>query len=145
MNHQLKTGSSFKFVSLSILAFGLIALVGCTELNDPYYSPPRGGYNDPYNHGYDRGYDRDYDHRDYDYHRDRELERERRETEHERQRLENERQRLEAERQHQNERQRVQERCPSGFQPSEQKCSPDERRRGCKDMRLPGGLGCVHR
>ncbi len=34
------------------------------------------------------------------------------------------------------------ERCPSGFSPSEQKCSVEERRRGCKDMRLPGGLGC---
>ncbi len=37
------------------------------------------------------------------------------------------------------------ERCPSGFRPSEQKCSVEERRRGCKDMRLPGGLGCVKR
>jgi hypothetical protein len=39
----------------------------------------------------------------------------------------------------------MQERCPAGFQPSEQKCSPDERRRGCKDIRLPSGLGCVKR
>lgn len=37
------------------------------------------------------------------------------------------------------------ERCPAGFSPSEQKCSPDERRRGCKDIRLPNGLGCVRR
>jgi hypothetical protein len=37
------------------------------------------------------------------------------------------------------------EECPAGFRPSEQKCSPEERRRGCKDMRLPGGLGCVRR
>ena len=37
------------------------------------------------------------------------------------------------------------EHCPSGFQPSEQKCTQDERRSGCKDIRLPGGLGCVHR
>ena len=37
------------------------------------------------------------------------------------------------------------ERCPAGFQPSENKCRPDERRHGCKDIRLPGGLGCVHR
>jgi hypothetical protein len=35
--------------------------------------------------------------------------------------------------------------CPSGFRPSEQKCSPAERLRGCKDMRLPSGLGCVKR
>lgn len=39
----------------------------------------------------------------------------------------------------------AQETCPSGFRPSEQKCSPEERRRGCKDMRLPNGLGCVKR
>jgi|GEM_PF-1601128 len=37
------------------------------------------------------------------------------------------------------------DRCPAGFQPSEQKCSPDERRRGCKDVRTPSGLGCVKR
>ena len=39
----------------------------------------------------------------------------------------------------------VRDECPSGFRPSEQKCSPDERRRGCKDMRMPSGLGCVRR
>jgi hypothetical protein len=38
-----------------------------------------------------------------------------------------------------------QDRCPAGFQPSEQKCSPRERERGCKDVRLPSGLGCVRR
>ena len=37
------------------------------------------------------------------------------------------------------------EHCPSGFQPSEQKCTQSERRNGCKDIRLPGGLGCVNR
>ena len=37
------------------------------------------------------------------------------------------------------------ERCPAGFQQSEQKCSQDERRRGCKDIRLPNGIGCVRR
>ena len=39
----------------------------------------------------------------------------------------------------------VQENCPPGFRPSEQKCSPEERRRGCKDMRMPNGMGCVRR
>lgn len=39
----------------------------------------------------------------------------------------------------------VQDHCPSGFSPSERKCSNEERRRGCKDMRLPSGLGCVKR
>lgn len=37
------------------------------------------------------------------------------------------------------------QRCPAGFQPSEQKCSPQERARGCKDIRLPNGQGCVSR
>jgi hypothetical protein len=40
---------------------------------------------------------------------------------------------------------RDEERCPAGFSPSERKCSPDERRRGCKDIRLNSGLGCVSR
>ena len=38
-----------------------------------------------------------------------------------------------------------QQTCPPGFRPSEQKCSPEERRRGCKDVRLSSGLGCVKR
>ena len=37
------------------------------------------------------------------------------------------------------------ETCPRGFSPSERKCTVEERRKGCKDMRLPNGLGCVHR
>src|SRR6187402_1555423 len=37
------------------------------------------------------------------------------------------------------------DRCPPGFSPSEQKCSQQERARGCKDIRLPSGLGCVNR
>lgn len=39
----------------------------------------------------------------------------------------------------------VQDRCPAGYTPSEQKCSQEERRRGCKDIRLNSGLGCVRR
>jgi len=39
----------------------------------------------------------------------------------------------------------VREQCPSGFRPSEQKCSPAERAKGCKDVRLSSGLGCVKR
>lgn len=42
-------------------------------------------------------------------------------------------------------RDRGDERCPQGFQQSEQKCSNEERRRGCKDMRLDNGIGCVKR
>ena len=37
------------------------------------------------------------------------------------------------------------ESCPAGFSPSEQRCSPEERRRGCKDIRMDSGLGCVKR
>jgi hypothetical protein len=34
------------------------------------------------------------------------------------------------------------ERCPQGFVPGNHRCSNDERRRGCKDMRMPGGTTC---
>ncbi|MEN9846366.1 MAG: hypothetical protein RIS36_1513 [Pseudomonadota bacterium] len=33
--------------------------------------------------------------------------------------------------------------CPRGFTPRERRCSDTERSRGCKDMRLPNGQGCV--
>lgn len=39
----------------------------------------------------------------------------------------------------------AQERCPAGFQQSERKCTQEERRRGCKDVRLSNGIGCVKR
>ena len=35
--------------------------------------------------------------------------------------------------------------CPPGFSPSDKKCSPNERKKGCKDVRLNSGLGCVNR
>jgi hypothetical protein len=123
-------------------------LSGCTNLNDPYgygggYNPPppppayyggapyyggSGGYygNDPYR-------------------------RERRDLERERERLEEERRRLEREKNAQpippayTRPAPPPDRCPPGFSPSEQKCSPEERRRGCRDMRMPSGLGCVDR
>lgn len=66
----------------------------------------------------------------------------------ERERLELERQRLEQERNNASLNRGPAgraESCPPGFRPSEQKCSPQERRRGCKDIRLPSGLGCVSR
>jgi hypothetical protein len=114
--------------------------VGCGNLNDPYgyggpYSPPppyyggSGGYygGDPYR-------------------------RERRDLERERERLEEERRRLERERDRQPAAPPVYtrpspppDRCPPGFSPSERKCTPEERRRGCRDMRMPSGLGCVDR
>lgn len=34
--------------------------------------------------------------------------------------------------------------CPAGFTPSEQRCSDQERRRGCRDQRVgPNRMGCV--
>jgi hypothetical protein len=74
------------------------------------------------------------------------MERERDAIERERDRLADERDRLSRERAAvPTQAPRVVESCPAGFSPSEQKCSSEERRRGCKDMRLPGGLGCVRR
>lgn len=129
----------------TLLAFSLIVatlvLAGCADFNTPY----GGGYNDPYypppprNDGY-------YGRRDYDHYKH-----EKRELERERDRLEEERERLEREREKASRPPppppppRREERCPSGFSPSERKCSKEERRRGCQDMRLPGGLGCVRR
>ncbi len=122
---------------------GFVGLTGCVDLNDPY-SP---GYGKSYDSGYyDDRHDSDWNDR-----------RERREIERERERLDRERDRLREEREREREHERNRreqerryqppppERCPSGFSPSEQKCSNEERRRGCKDMRLPGGLGCVRR
>ena len=131
-----------------VVPISLLALSGCSDLQNQPYSGPYGGYNnDPYYGRYD-GYN--------DYEKRREWEhrhRERHEIEKERERLEEERRRLEEERNRQISSPQVnqptsrpaQDRCPAGFQPSERKCSPEERRRGCKDIRLPSGLGCVRR
>ena len=119
----------------------MFTAVGCAELNDPYYSG--GGWNDPYaNDPYYR------DDRDRDRVRD-----ERRDLERERDRLEAERYRLEREREREASAPvysppppaRREDRCPPGFSPSERKCSQQERRNGCRDIRTPGGLGCVSR
>ncbi len=123
---------------------------GCAGLNDGFGGGYNGGgYNSGYYGGGGYGYGDGY----YD-------RRERERLRNERERLEDERERLERER----ERQPVYvppyqpppppqqyrpppqvDRCPSGFSPSEQKCSPAERRNGCRDIRLPSGLGCVDR
>lgn len=152
----------------ALLALGALGLLisGCAELNqpyDPYRTRPSQQTYDPYYYppsqpSYGGGY--------YDGYRGDNIRRERREIERERDRLEAERDaleqaqrneerrrreedlrnRYERDREREQERERpIREVCPSGFSPSEQKCSPEERRRGCKDMRLPGGLGCVRR
>lgn len=136
-------------LSLSLLSLiSIFTLSGCVDLDDAYRSPSsqgryddyrRDGYNDRRN-DWDRNSTRDERYR---------LEQERERAEAERRRLEDERRRAEEERRRDSWRPppqvRVEEHCPSGFSPSEQKCSKEERRRGCRDMRLPGGLGCVSR
>ena len=131
---------------------------------DPYYSPP--AYSPPPPR-YDGYYPND------DWRRDRDREEQHR-LDRERDRLERERHDIEEQRERERNRDRdngrgrdnhdnndhrrpensysppppparVQEHCPSGFQPSENKCSNEDRKHGCKDMRLHGGLGCVHR
>lgn len=126
----------------------VVSLTGCADLNhgndsyrDDGYYRDRGYRHDDY---YDRG--REYhDRRDWE--RERELERER-------DRLSRERRHLEEERDHRRYAPPPpppppppahHDRCPPGFSPSENKCSPQERARGCKDIRTPSGLGCVHR
>lgn len=145
------TNSLARFVGVSLCAVGML---GCVNANDPFYSPG-GGYGsgpyyggNPYGYGYGGGYRDDY------YQNQRERDR----LQAERDRIERERQRLEREREQQYQRPYQQpyqpppsrpapsqDRCPPGFSPSEQKCSQDERRRGCQDIRLPSGLGCVRR
>ncbi|RIL10861.1 MAG: hypothetical protein DCC75_03485 [Proteobacteria bacterium] len=128
------------------IALGVVAylLTGCADINNPYpgggysggYSNPHyNPYNDPYR--YEREADRAR-------HEQRELERERERLEEERRRLERERNREQYNRPPPP-RPPVQDQCPPGFSPSERKCSPEERKRGCKDMRLPNGRGCVRR
>jgi len=142
-------------LKLSIGCTAILALSGCPNMNDPYAPSPydSGGY------GYDRGgYGSGYDSGRDDYYRERDRDR-KRDLQRERNRLEEERERLERERERNHDRgndnwrpntpppsyRPERERCPSGFSPSENKCSGEERKRGCKDMRLPGGLGCVRR
>ena len=119
-----------------LLMIGVIySLAGCAELNDPGYGNGS-SYGDPY---YDNSY--------YDREERRRLERERDRLEEERDRLERERERADHHRPSAPPvaRQPERESCPSGFSPSERKCSNEERRRGCRDIRLPSGLGCVSR
>lgn len=143
---------SFRVLAVSYAVLGttlLASLSGCGPY-DPNFGGPYGGYNGGYNGGY---YNDGYETR-------RDIERsrqERRELERERERAQAERERLERERSNSYggwrnppppppSRPAPQvDRCPPGFSPSERKCSSDERRRGCRDIRTPSGLGCVSR
>jgi len=146
MKNILINGSFPRCAALIGFLSVAVNLTGCADLNYPYGGGSGGGYSDPYYNG---------TRYDDQYYRDREIQRAReqqRELDIERDKLDRERRELDAERSRNDARippPRVQppppEHCPSGFSPSENKCSPDERRRGCRDIRLPSGLGCVSR
>ena len=140
--------------NLLIVLVASMTFVGCAGLNDPYDPYYGSGSGGPYGGG---GYGRDpyygggyYGGTSYQDRRERER------LEEERRRLERERERLEREREQQDyyrppppppqQRPPAQyERCPAGFTPSENKCSKEERKHGCKDIRMSSGLGCVKR
>ena len=145
-----------KLLSRSVTFGALLLGIGCADMNSPYYpssnypssSYPSGGYNDPYyGGGYNDRYD---DRRDRDRERDR---REREELENERRRIDEERRRLAEERDRNQHRPQVvplppppqREHCPSGFQETNDKCSKEERKRGCRDIKMPGGTRCIDR
>ena len=70
-----------------------------------------------------------------------ETRRERRKLEQEREKLKEEREQLQDERE-QNIRRQPVESCPSGFHPGSHRCTAEDRKRGCKDMRMQGGTTC---
>lgn len=129
-----KSKQAGNFLTALILILLAAVTSSCVAPGNNYYPASSGGY------GYDPYYDNN---------------RERDRLERERDRLERERWEFERERQRQQQpvyqpppppaRVPQPDRCPPGFSPSEVKCSPQERQRGCKDLRTPGGLGCVKR
>ena len=133
------------FVVLS----GFIFVSGCADLSQPYNQQTR---YDPYPPpSYDTRYDNYRTRQEWERRRTEELElkRERERLRRERRQLEEERRRI---REHEHSsphrpvpRPTVRQQCPPGFSPSERKCTAQERKRGCKDIRLNSGLGCVHR
>jgi hypothetical protein len=136
-------------ITLVLLSFGL---TGCAELLDPNYGYGGNPYGNGYSgNGYNGGgygnggyYDPYYNN---NRRREQRLNQEEEELREERRRIDAQRRQVEAQREAQSYSPPPQqrERCPSGFSPSENKCSKAERRNGCRDMRLPGGLGCVSR
>ncbi len=127
---------------LSLTFFLTLAFIFSACTNNDY------GRYDSNGRYYDDGrYRPTYSNRDYDrdrYYRERErerLEQERRDLAIERDRLERERERA----QHHSHKEQhtsrpAPERCPSGWKPGS--CSKKDRKHGCKDMRMPRGLGC---
>jgi hypothetical protein len=135
---------------LAVLGVTLLLSFSACGPYDPNFGGPYGG---GYNGGYNGGYYND----GFETRRDIERSRqERRELERERERAQTERERLERERENSYSGYKSPppppsrpapqvDRCPPGFSPSERKCSSDERRQGCRDIRTPSGLGCVSR
>lgn len=125
----------FTFVGALFLLTNIL-LISSTLYAEHYAEDSYGNYDDESEYDRDSRYDDSVD-----------RERERRELDRERRKLEYDRERLEEERRIEDDADDSQEQevCPRGFSPSENKCSQEERRNGCKDMRLPGGLGCVKR
>lgn len=114
----------------------LLFVIGCGS-GAPLF--PGDSYNNQYGN-----YNRNPQYPSGNYYQERERQRlreERRELERERARLEKEREREhERRKRHAAKQQRKPESCPAGYRPG--RCESKERKRGCKDMRLPGGLGC---
>lgn len=127
--------------NISILLLFLLlgqGIMSCSNMNDPYYNNSGRYYDDGrYNPRYTSGRDRYYNERE----RDR-IENERRDLAIERDRLERERERLERQKDREARRPAPQapETCPSGWRPGS--CSKKDRKHGCKDKRMPRGLGC---
>lgn len=94
-----------------------------------------------------RRYHDSYDDRERDRDREREADRERERLQREEERIRQERQEIERERERirEQESRAREERCPPGFVPGGYRCSENDRRRGCKDMRMPGGTTCNSR
>jgi hypothetical protein len=144
---------NLKVTQFSFLLTILALCTGCAELMDSNYGSNNPyGYNQPYPQNYG-GYGNGYQapppgYNSYDNNYQQQIRNQEAALAEERRRLQREREQLEAQQRHpappppQTYRR---ESCPGGFRPSEQKCSPQERRKGCQDMRLPGGLGCVRR
>ena len=143
---------TFVFATAGLAVAALLS--GCVPPDGGYYSPSS-SY-DPYPSRYDNDdYYRDrrerdrYDRERRDYERDRredsrrdrerhDMERDRREAE----RREHERREQER-RQHDLQREQQRQGCDSGWSSRGNKCSGDERKKGCQDKRAPNGDLCV--
>ncbi len=163
----------FRFAAVPLLlALGSCAELNDPNYGSSYpaggYYPTGGGYGSgqaPYNSGYRDPYSgRTYDNRYENERRRLEYERERAREERERaeearEDAERARRRYERERERDREHRRVQsntmrpspppppppaeERCPSGYNETNRKCTDAERKRGCSDIKMQSGKRCI--